>query len=56
MTPVDGSKCTKYIIDLTMSDTVEEGIYDVLVMRKESIDNINTVKPYLKKGGTEDGV
>jgi SNF2 family DNA or RNA helicase len=56
MTPVDGSKCTKYIIDLTMSDTVEECIYDVLVMRKESIDNINTVKPYLKKGGTEDGV
>ena len=56
MTPVDGSKCTKYIVDLIMSDTVEEGIYDVLVMRKESIDNINTVKPYLKKGGVESGI
>lgn len=57
MTPVDGNECTKYIVDLIMSDTVEEGIYDVLVMRKESIENINTVKPYLKKGGVvKDGI
>lgn len=56
MTPVDGSECTKYVIDLIMNDTVEEGIYDILVMRKESIENINTVKSYLKKGGETNGV
>jgi SNF2 family DNA or RNA helicase len=44
MTPVDGSTCVKYVIDLIMSDTVEEGIYDVLVNRKESIDTVNTIK------------
>lgn len=43
MTPVDGTVCTKYVIDLVMSDTVEEGIYDVLVNRKESIDTVNTI-------------
>ena len=50
MTPVDGSKCTKYVIDLIMSNTVEEHIYDVLVNRKESIDSVNTVFSILKKG------
>ena len=44
MTPVDGSTCVKYVIDLIMNDTVEEGIYDVLVNRKESIDTVNTIK------------
>lgn len=50
MTPVNGEKCTKYVIDLLMSDTVEEHIYDVLVNRKESIDSVNTVFSILKKG------
>lgn len=43
MTPVDGSKCTKFVIDLIMADTKEEMIYDTLVVRKESIDAVNTV-------------
>lgn len=56
MTPVDGSECTKYVIDLIMNDTVEEAIYDTLVIRKESIDKVNTIKPYLEKGGETSGV
>lgn len=56
MTPVDGVECTKYVIDLIMNDTVEESIYDILVMRKESIENINTVKSYFKKGGDTSGI
>ena len=51
MTPVDGVACTKYVIDLIMRDTVEEKIYDVLVIRKESIDSVNTVSQICKKGG-----
>ena len=56
MTPVDSSECTKYVIDLIMNDTVEEAIYDTLVIRKESIDKVNTIKPYLEKGGETSGV
>ena len=51
MTPVDGVACTKYVIDLIMRNTVEESIYDVLVIRKESIDSVNTVNQICKKGG-----
>jgi SNF2 family DNA or RNA helicase len=51
MTPVDGVACTKYVIDLVMRHTVEEGIYDILVIRQESIDTVNTVKQLCKKGG-----
>lgn len=43
MTPVDGSPCTKYVIDLIMAGTKEEQIYNTLVVKKESIDAINTV-------------
>lgn len=50
MTPVDGVACTKYVIDLIMRNTVEESIYDVLVIRKESIDSVNTVNQICKKG------
>ena len=52
MTPVDGVACTKYVIDLLMRDTVEEQIYNILVIRKESIDNINSLREIYKKGGT----
>ena len=52
MTPVDGVACTKYVIDLVMRDSIEEHIYDVLVIRKESIDTVNTIKEICKKGGT----
>ena len=51
MTPIDGVACTKYVLDLVMRGTVEEGIYDTLVIRKESIDTVNTVKQICKKGG-----
>ena len=43
MTPFDGKPITKYIIDLVMKGTIEEHIYEVLVTRKESIDDINTI-------------
>jgi SNF2 family DNA or RNA helicase len=49
MAPVDGSACTKYIIDLVMSDTIEEGIYNILVHRKQSIDSVNTVWKICRK-------
>lgn len=52
MTPIDGVACTKYVVDLVMRNSVEEHIYDVLVIRKESIDTVNTVKEICKKGGT----
>lgn len=51
MTPVDGTECTKHIIDLVMNDTIEESIYDTLVSRKESINSVNTLSIILKKGG-----
>ena len=43
MTPVDGSECTKYIIDIVMKNTIEDEFYNILVVRKESIDNINVI-------------
>jgi len=52
MTPIDGKPVTKYIIDLVMSDTVEENIYDTLVIKKRSIETINTV--FEKSTGKED--
>lgn len=55
MTPVDGMACTKYVIDLIMRNTVEEEIYNVLVIRKESIATVNDVSTILKKGGSTDG-
>ena len=51
MTPVDGVARTKYVIDLIMRDTVEENIYNILVIRKENIDNVNSLKEIYKKGG-----
>ena len=52
MTPIDGAPCTKYVVDLVMRNTVEEHIYDILVIRKESIDSVNAVKKICEKGGT----
>lgn len=43
MTPVDGSACTKFVIDLVMKGTKEEQIYETLVIKKKSIDAMNTV-------------
>ena len=43
MTPVDGNSHTKYIIDLVMEGTIEEKIYELLVVRKENIEDINVV-------------
>lgn len=43
MTPVDGSSCTKYIIDLVMRGSKEEQIYNTLVIKKQSIDAMNLV-------------
>ncbi len=51
MTPINGVAQTKYIIDLLMRDTVEEEIYNILVIRKENIDNVNSLKEIYKKGG-----
>lgn len=51
MTPVDGTACTKYVIDLVMRDTVEEEIYNVLVIRKQNIATVNDVSEILRKGG-----
>lgn len=51
MTPIDGVACTKYVVDLVMRGTIEEGIYDVLVIRKDSIDTVNTVRKICEKGG-----
>lgn len=51
MTPIDGVACTKYVIDLVMRDTVEDAIYDILVIRKESIDSVNTLNKIYEKGG-----
>lgn len=41
MTPVSSVPVTKYVIDLVMKDTKEELIYDILVRRKEAIDDVN---------------
>lgn len=50
MTPIDGTPCVKYVYDLVMDGTKEEGIYDTLIIRKESINAINTVfKPRKEK-------
>ena len=49
MTPIDGTPCTKYVIDVITHDTVEANIYDTLVIRKENIDNINTLSEILRK-------
>lgn len=49
MTPVDGTACTKYVIDLVMSNTKEEEIYNTLVVKKKSIDAMNLV--FKPRGG-----
>lgn len=51
MTPIDGVARTKYVIDLLMRDTVEEKIYSILVIRKENIDSVNSLKEIYEKGG-----
>lgn len=43
ITPVDGSTCTKYIIDLVMKQSKEESFYNILVVKKQSIDAMNLV-------------
>lgn len=43
MTPVDGVPCAKTVYDLVMEGTKEEDIYDILMVRKESINATNTV-------------
>lgn len=48
MTPIDGSKCTKYIIDLIMQNSKEDQIYHDLVIKKKSLDKINFV--FKRKG------
>lgn len=49
MTPINGVPCTKYVIDLVMNDTVEQTIYDKLIIKKENIQNVNEI---FKKGET----
>ena len=49
MTPIDGSTSTKYVLDLIMKDTVEEQIYDKLIIKKEDIKNVNEI---FRKGET----
>lgn len=51
MTPIDGKPVTKYVIDLVMSGTREEEIYDTLVIRKQ---NINTVNDVFKKSARKE--
>lgn len=48
MSPISKETCTKYIIDLVMDGSKEEGIYNTLVVRKDSIDSVNTVKNIMK--------
>ena len=43
MTPIDGGTCTKYILDLIMKDTIEEEIYEKLIIKKEDIKNVNEI-------------
>jgi SNF2 family DNA or RNA helicase len=43
MTPIDGKPHTKFVIDLVMKDSIEESIYDILINRKESINDVNVV-------------
>lgn len=47
MTPINGAPQTKYVIDLVMKNTIEERTYDILVLRKENISDVNV----LFKGG-----
>ena len=49
MTPINGVPQVKYVIDLIMRDTVEEQIYNILVIRKENIDNVNSLKEIYRK-------
>lgn len=52
MTPIDGSKCTKYVIDLVMENTIEDEIYNTLVVKKESIGDVNVLyNKIIGKGG-----
>jgi SNF2 family DNA or RNA helicase len=51
MTPIDGVAHTKYVIDLLMQGSVEEAIYNILVIRKENIDNVNSLREIYTKGG-----
>ena len=48
MSPVTKETCVKYIIDLIMNGSKEEGIYNTLVVRKESIDSVNTIQNIMK--------
>lgn len=41
MTPVNGKPCTKYIIDLIMRNSIEEDIYEKLIIKKENINDVN---------------
>ena len=50
MTPINGVPCTKYVIDLVMRGTVEETIYNTLVIKKENIQNVNEI---FRKGDTK---
>lgn len=43
MTPIDGSACKKFVIDLVMKDSKEEEIYNTLVIKKKSINAMNLV-------------
>jgi len=49
MTPIDGSTSTKYVIDLIMKNSVENEIYEKLIIKKEDIKNVNEI---FKKGET----
>ena len=43
MTPLDGKPHVKKVVDLIMIGTIEENIYDRLVVRKDSIKSINDI-------------
>lgn len=43
MTPVSSVPITKYVIDLVMRNTKEELLYDILVQRKEAVDDVNVL-------------
>ena len=53
MTPIDGKPCVKCVIDVVMKDTVEDEFYNVLVVRKESIDNVNVIYDTVLKSKKE---
>ena len=48
MTPLDGRKVCKYVIDLVMKNTVEESIHEILIKKKESINSVNTIFKIIK--------